>query len=1064
MTKHAAKALTSILMLLSMQAVGATAEAGRTTTMGLNAKRTDRSAIVLLVAEKTFRAGTDYVEITGTGDLLEDRASLTFWVKLNRATPAAENTGIHHISSHDGHSHYPWTDGLAYFNTFRDSRVDGITLSADIDREQWHLVSITSEPGENGWKLYQDTELVHQATGTERIHIGTSIALGANQGATRRLDGYLHDVRLYDRVLTSAEIAGLLRGSRIADGLVAHWPMEGGRDKVARDSAGNTRGRLIDQQAMQKQREFDELARQIADRKNWDNERLAREVHRPESLVLESDRTPADIVWRRTHALLTHLQGMKDAPDLTVLTTVLEALRERVEDVQKQASPDATVVRRLFDDIAAIRRRIAFSNPLLDFDEILFIKRHRALFEHMCDQYYGIAAQPGGGLFVLENPFSENPTVRDLLADANVENGRLKGQRIQGGTPSARWDYDGSGRLRRGDDAGGGAFLSPDLSFDGERILFSYVEQRGNKYHRVHWDGDVNFWSEHWDEGRAFHVFQINADGSGLRQLSDGPWNDINACWLPDGHIAFVSDRRGGFLRCGRICPVYTLHLMNPDGTGIRPLSYHETHEWLPSVNHDGMIAYTRWDYVDRDSDIAHHLWLTFPDGRDPRAPHGNYPRIREMRPWMEMSIRKIPGSHRYLAVAAPHHGQHWGSLITIDLRIEDDHEMSQVRRVTPEVMLPESESRPGVPFRPRGLGGRGQVYGTPWPLSEDFHLAVYDPAERHYGMYLVDAFGNRESIYHDPAIGVSDPIPFRPRPRPPIIPDQTHYALGDERQPQTGRVSVANIYEALLPWPEGTTLKELRVVQVFPKATPAPDDPFIGMADRHDQSLTRGALGTVPIEADGSVYFEMPAGVPFYMQALDERGMAVQTMRSATYLHPGEHLSCLGCHEHKHRAPPPINKLPTALRQGPATLRPEAEGSYPLTFPRLVQPVLDANCVSCHEQRRKDGAPSLRGDRFAEHGHSVAFRSLRKRGWAKFGGNYDGLRRNKTSYSIPGNVGAHASDLFKLLDAGHHDVKLTPEAMRRITLWLDLNTLFYGDYFDPQGQARGQMPEPRLR
>ena len=1011
----------------------------------------------------TFRAGTGYIEIVGTGDLLEDRASLTFWVKLNRATPEAAKSGIHHLSSHGGHSHYPWTDGLAYFNTFRDSRVNGIELSDDIDREQWHLVTITSEPGDNGWKLYQNTERVHQTTGAESIYTGTRFVLGTSGGRDRLLDGYLHDVRLYDRVLTAAEIADLLRGSHSVDGLVAHWPLEGGRDKVAKDSAGHTRGRFIDQQTMEKDREFHALQRQIADRGSWNNERLAREVHRPEALILEADRTPVDIVWRRTQALLTHLQGMKDAPNLTVLATVLEALRERVEAVQKQASPDATVVRRLFDEIAAIRRQIAFSNPLLDFDEILFIKRHRALYEHMCDQYYGIAAQPGGGLFVLENPFSENPTVRDLLADANVENGRLQGERLQGGKPASQWRYDGSGRLSGSDDAGGGAFLSPDLSFDGDQILFSYVEQRGDTRHRVHWDGDVNFWSEHWDEGRAFHVFQVNADGSGLRQLSDGPWNDINACWLPDGRIAFVSERRGGFLRCGRVCPVYTLFLMNPDGTGIRPLSYHETHEWLPSVNHDGMIAYTRWDYVDRDSDIAHHLWLTFPDGRDPRAPHGNYPRIREMRPWMEMSIRKIPDSHRYLAVAAPHHGQHWGSLIIIDLRIEDDHEMSQVRRVTPEVMLPESETRPGVPFE-RGQGGRGQVYGTPWPLSEDYYLAVYDPDERHYGMYLVDAFGNRELIYHDPAIGVSDPIPFRPRPRPPMIPDQTHYAMGDERQPETGTVSVANVYDALQPWPEGTTLKELRVVQVFPKATPAADDPFIGMADRLDQSLTRGVLGTVPIEADGSAYFEMPAGVPFYMQALDEQGMAVQTMRSVTYLHPGEHLSCLGCHEEKHRTPPALENLPTALRKGPAPLRAEAEGSYPLSFPRLVQPVLDANCVSCHEERREDGAPSLRGDRFAEHGHSVAFRSLRKLGWAKFGGNYSGLQRNKTSYSIPGDVGAHASDLFKLLDAGHHDVKLTAEAMRRITLWLDLNTLFYGDYFDPDEQARGAVPAPRLK
>ena len=62
------------------------------------------------------------------------------------------------------------------------------------------------------------------------------------------------------------------------------------------------------------------------------------------------------------------------------------------------------------------------------------------------------------------------------------------------------------------------------------------------------------------------------------------------------------------------------------------------------------MIVYTRWDYVDRDTNIAHHIWTCYPDGRDPRSFHGNYPERRESRPWMEMDIRAIPGSHKFVA------------------------------------------------------------------------------------------------------------------------------------------------------------------------------------------------------------------------------------------------------------------------------------------------------------------------------------------------------------------------------------------------------------------------------
>jgi hypothetical protein len=804
-------------------------------------------------------------------------------------------------------------------------------------------------------------------------------------------------------------------------------------------------------------REYHELTRQIADRPNWNNPRLENEAHRPESLILATDRTPVDIAWRRTRALLAHLQTMDGAPDLTNHAAALDSLAVRVANHQN--TPEANETLALFRDIAAIRRDIAFSNPLLDFDRLLFLKRHRALFQHMCDQYYGIAARPGGGLFILENPFSKTPAVRDLLADSTVQNGRLHGQTIRGGQSPENLRYDGNGRLHNAADPPGGAFLSPNLSFDGTQILFSYVEGTGDTRHRFHHEGEINYWSEHWDPGRAFHVFKVNIDGTGLTQLTDGPWNDIHPCWLPDGDIAFVSERRGGFLRCGRVCPVYTLYRMNPRGENLRPLSYHETHEWLPSIDHHGRIAYTRWDYVDRDSDIAHHLWLKFPDGRDPRAVHGNYPKVRESRPWMEMSIRAIPGSHRYLAVAAPHHGQHFGSLVMIDTDVEDDRSMSQLRRVTPDVMLPEAESAPGVQ-NDRGRNTGGEVFGTPWPLSEDFYLTVYDPGKRHYGIYLTDAFGNRDLIHHDPDIALSDPIPLRPRPTPPVIPDQTKFSANP---PATGTVAITNVYESLLPWPEGTRLKELRLIQLFPKSTPAPDDPHIGRADKFDEALARGVIGTVPIEPDGSAHFEMPAGIPFYMQVLDEKGLAVQTMRSATYLHPGERMSCTGCHESKHQAPRPPLDTPLALRKPPAQPTPEAPGSHPLTFPRLVQPVLDRHCVECHEQTRATGTPGLRGDVFAQHGHSEAYRSLIPFAWSKSGGNGVGITRNKTSYSIPGDVGARAAPLWKILNDGHHDVQLDPGEMRRITLWLDANSLFYGDYFDPEAQAKGEQPKPRL-
>ena len=107
--------------------------------------------------------------------------------------------------------------------------------------------------------------------------------------------------------------------------------------------------------------------------------------------------------------------------------------------------------------------------------------------------------------------------------------------------------------------------------------------------------------------------------------MTDGTWNDFDPCWLPNGRIAFITERRGGYLRCGRVCPTYTLFDMAADGSDINCLSFHETNEWHPSVTHDGRIIYTRWDYVDRYGCTAHLPWITTLDGRDSRAVHGNF-------------------------------------------------------------------------------------------------------------------------------------------------------------------------------------------------------------------------------------------------------------------------------------------------------------------------------------------------------------------------------------------------------------------------------------------------------
>lgn len=787
----------------------------------------------------------------------------------------------------------------------------------------------------------------------------------------------------------------------------------------------------------------------------------ADQAFHPAALLQPSDRDPLDVILRRTEALLSDLSTRKGVADLSRYAAGLELLKARNKEL---AQDDASARRTLFSEALRLRRALAFSNPLLDFGELVFLRRHRAIYNHMCDQFYGIAARPGGGLYVLSDPFGPQPTERDLLAESLVANGRLRATRLHGG-PRRDWQlrYDGQGRLS-GELTQGGSFLSPALSYDGRTLLFAYVECTGDREHSAHLDPGRG----HWPEGRSYHLFSVNLDGSALRQLTDGAWNDFDPCWMPSGRIAFISERRGGYLRCGRVCPTFTVFDMAADGSDIRCLSFHETNEWGPTVNTDGLLLYTRWDYVDRHGCVAHGPWTMTPDGRDPRQVHGNYA-ARPTRPDMEIGLRPIPGSSRIVATAAPHHGQAFGSLIVIDPAVPDDDAMAPVRRLTPEIGFPESQ---------RGT----ESYGEAWPLDDYYHLCAYDPAmsvpnlgpKGHYGIYLVDAFGNKELIFRDPEIGCHSPIPVKARPAPAVRAEMSVRVPAN--QPAEAEVVVLDTYQSQKAWPEGTRIKALRIFQILPLSVASaavPHNTGIQIPQGADSvNLARSILGEVPVEEDGSAYFVVPARKELYFQALDAEGRAITSMRSATQFQPGEKASCQGCHESRRTAPQVRNAMPAALKRPPSRPIPGPDGTNPFSYPRLVQPVLDRHCAACHE-RHPEKAPRLDTGLVAFPGNRgmnvpttyyASYVSLApKYGFYNYGGkNWSDPKWYRTS---PGEFGARASRLMAMLTAGHHDVRLPPEDLRRLILWLDSCSLFYGVY-EPDGgaaQRRGEIARPTL-
>ena len=726
----------------------------------------------------------------------------------------------------------------------------------------------------------------------------------------------------------------------------------------------------------------------------------------------------------RTRLLLADLQKGKPGAFLADEKRQLDGLAAEISRLNADDGRQGPLYRR----VRWLKRHIALGNPLMDFGPMLFCKRVPTAYSHLVMQYFGWRARPGGGLFVLERP-GKSLAVRDIL------DGRLEG----------------------------GNVLAPRLGYDARRVVFSYVSCDGKSpLGRAH-DAEA--------AKKYYHLFEVDLDparafaagGSGLRKLTGGPYEDLMPTYLPDGGIAFSSTRRRGYARCfggqfGTRWHVYTLHRCNGDGSNVKTLSYHDTNEWFPAVANDGRILYSRWDYIDRDAVTHQNLWSMRPDGTNPAAVWGN----ATPSPHCTFQIQPVPGSGKIAFTGSAHHSITAGSVALVDPTQGRDGQQA-ITRITPEVVFPEAEGR-----------NIREYYAAPWPLSEKYFLAAYSPVPLVWepganppnalGLYLIDTFGNRELIYRDSVISSTNPCPLRPRRRPPVI-------TGDlpPDAPPTGEIVMSDVYRGLGPVRRGT-VKALRIIQIFPKTTNLGDRPAIGAAREEN---ARAILGTVPVEADGSAMFIAPARIPVLFQALDADGLAVQTMRSVTYLQPGERVSCVGCHEPVSSAPPTLGRT-RAMARPPARIDPGTLGGRPFSFMEVVQPVLTRHCAKCHT-----GAKPKKGIDLSPTPHKGFTKSY----WSLCGDrNFWGRgtnpknaaealvprfgARNVIQVTPPGGMyGSPGSRLLKMLRAGHMSaatptepskaqVKLSADDIRRIAAWIDCNATFYGVY-DPKAQAR---------
>ena len=685
-----------------------------------------------------------------------------------------------------------------------------------------------------------------------------------------------------------------------------------------------------------------------------------------------------------------------------------------------------------------LRRTLMLGDPQLAATPLLFVKHVPSVMSHQLTQMYGYCSQPGGGLFVLEQPGLSMRT-------RNI-------------TPAS---------------LPAGNFMTPELSFDAQKLLFAYSPVK---------TAPPGWGFNDQTKGLRYHLHELTLASGAVRALTQGDTDNFFPVCLPSGDILFSSTMRGGYHRCGGgPCFVYTLARMGANGESPHSISFHETHEWDPCLLNDGRVIYTRWDYVDRNAVHYQQLWSARPDGGNVRIYYGN----NTWNPAGTWEARAIPGSPRVMATASPHHGMSAGSVVLLDTTKGVDGK-EPLKRLTPEVRFPESESP--LPRGPNAAepydfdtppGGYwnsplkeawmektpteeerrwpGHCYKAPWPLSETRFFASYSYDQlvgeagpnlpNMFGIYLCDAFGNKELLYRDPNISSLWARPLARRTPPPDVAVAVDAARRDKG---TGTFFLSNVMESWPYLPTNTAVTHLRIVQVLLKTTPNIDNPKVAVGLG---SLGRQVLGTVPVEADGSAYFEAPARTPMLFQALDAQGRAVQTMRSLVYLQPGENETCIGCHENRMKKEPPRAQA-LAIRRAPSAIAAGPDGTKPFSYPRLVQPILDKHCVACHDGREPKrlvltGAP----EGWASKSFNALVARVSYSGWGLPNDNYEPLTE-------PLRFGALASPLAKMLEKGHSKVALTPAEWERLYTWMDSNGEFYGtfDVNEQKKQLAGEV------
>jgi len=700
----------------------------------------------------------------------------------------------------------------------------------------------------------------------------------------------------------------------------------------------------------------------------------------------------------------------------------------KIKDALRQGNKTALMKA---GEVVSFQREALLSNPLLNFDRLLLIKRKPLGDPRRAEEpnrgigkFVGMPQQSSWQLQTMPNTDGWDNEICFL---SPVEK--------EGGLTTLYIPPDG--RL----------INEMDLHFDGDRLMFSMPDSR-----------------------KLWQVFEMNIDGNNLRQVSPKDQPDVHnfdSCYLPNGKIAFISTAPFQGVPCNASVNVGMMYLMDADGRNVRQICFEQDHNFCPTVMNDGRILYLRWEYTDIPHVWARFLFTMNPDGTSQREFYGS----GGYWPNAIFFARPIPDHPtKVVGIVTGHHVGRVGELVIFDPalgRMSTDGVVQRIPGYRNKVQ-PLIQDKLAMECWPKFL--------HPWPLSEKYCIVACKPRPQDlWGIYLVDIFDNIVLLKEVEGYALLEPIPIRRTKRPPVIVDRVDLARDD------ALVFLENIYKGpgLKGVPQGAVKKLRLLTYHFAYHKVAGINHRVGADGPWEP---KRVLGTVPVEKDGSAVFRVPANTPIAVQPLDADGKALQLMRSWLTAMPGEIISCVGCHEKQNSGPP--NQRTIAAGKRPAQIEPWLGPARGFSFKREVQPVLQKYCVSCHDGSQQDKdleIPDLR----AEQGRYYAYKNgvpeaniisgvPREELVRKYGGVFDpsyitlrsfvrvGGLESDLRLLYPGEFCADTTELVQMLMKGHHGVRLDAEAWQRIMTWIDLNAPCHGTWTEVVGPEKTQNDHKR--